>query len=64
MPHHRQCLCMRVSLRVFMQVYVYVRVYICEVKWGCCVCVGISIPPSPEAVLCIVVGMAYMLTQA
>lgn len=28
-----------------------------------CVCVCIH-PPSPEAVLCIVVGMAYMLTQA
>lgn len=27
-------------------------------------CVCICIPPSPEAVLCIVVGMAYMLTQA
>lgn len=27
-------------------------------------CVCVSIPPSPEAVLCIVVGMAYMLTQA
>lgn len=33
-----------------------------EVRRVCCVC--ISIPPSPEAVLCIVVGMAYMLTQA
>lgn len=29
-----------------------------------CVYVRICIPPSPEAVLCIVVGMAYMLTQA
>lgn len=27
---------------------------------GVCIC----IPPSPQAVLCIVVGMAYMLTQA
>lgn len=41
---------------VLTQVYVYACV-----RWGCCVCIH---PPSPEAVLCIVVGMAYMLTQA
>lgn len=49
-------------------------VCVCELRWrgygggwkgggvaeGVCIC----IPPSPQAVLCIVVGMAYMLTQA
>ena len=59
MPHHHQCLCMRVSLCVC----VCASVCLCVCEVGGAVCVHIH-PPSPEAVLCIVVGMAYMLIQA
>lgn len=47
-------------------VCVCVCVWACEKRLGCCimwVCAHMH-PPSPEAVLCIVVGMAYMLSQA
>lgn len=54
---------MRVSLCAFVRVYVYACVYMWGEAGVLCVCVHMH-PPSPEAVLCIVVGMAYMLTQA
>lgn len=49
------CVCVRMSARLC--------VCVCLREVGGVVCVHIH-PPSPEALLCIVVGMAYMLTQA
>lgn len=58
--HARELLC------VCLHAWTPVRVcaWLCEPRWrGYRGCVHMH-PPSPQAVLCIVVGMAYLLTQA
>lgn len=63
MPHHHQCLCSHASL--YVRLCKCTSMYMCVCVYGSegVVCAYIH-PPTPEAVLCIVVGMAYMLIQA